>query len=309
MPVLKIPGVPPLLFPPLPYPAGALPPFPQLPSAGQVLTSDAGGLPVAPNQKSKWGIYTAGSTVVLAIAPDSIVSLEYKRDWRIPNYPQENGAFESYNKVKMPFDARLHMTKGGSLADRQAFLIDLESAAASLDLYDIVTPEETYLNANISHINYMRRADHGLGLIEVEIWLTEIRVTSNPSFSNTIDPSSQSKVNDGTVQAQPLTTAASNASTTIVNPNTATVTSLQDTSSTVDPAVAAPIISSQTPAQQVAAPVFDSIPRDIQGAAVSILQGQVNAYYNKVTGDIRKTLTIPGVSFSTSLLPFPNRIL
>ena len=123
----------------------------------------------------QWGILLGSDRV---INPDSIVALEYKQDYNVPNYPQEQGAFQSYNKVKLPQEQRVRMTKGGSLADRSAFLSAIKSAAASLNLYTILTPETSYENANITHYDLKRTATEGVGLITVDVWFTEIRNTA-----------------------------------------------------------------------------------------------------------------------------------
>lgn len=148
--------------------------------------------------RPKWGIYKDG---VLAIAADAVASVEYKQDFRIADYPMESGAFESYNKVATPYDARVRLTKGGSTTDRAAFLAAIEAAVASLDLYQVVTPERTYLSANVQSMDYRRQTNHGVGLLTVEIRLVEVRITVAAKFSNTVQPSSADAVNVGTVQA------------------------------------------------------------------------------------------------------------
>lgn len=146
-----------------------------------------------------WGIFQNGNQV-LNPAPDSIISLDFKKEWSLPNYPQELGAFQSYNKVTMPYDARIRMTKGGLGGVRNAFLESVDTIAASLDLYDIVTPDRTYLNANINHYDITRSAVNGVELLTVDIYLTEIRNTVVASFSNVKQPSS---ANQKAVQSNP----------------------------------------------------------------------------------------------------------
>lgn len=146
----------------------------------------------------KWGIALNG---VMQIVPDSIVSLEYKRDWQIPNYRQEAGAFQSYNKVATPYDAKIRMTKGGTDADRYDFLDAIDFAAESLNLYDIVTPDQTYNSANIVHYDYRRTSTNGVSLLTVDISLIEVRVNATATFSNTVAPSGADPVNGGSVQA------------------------------------------------------------------------------------------------------------
>lgn len=147
----------------------------------------------------KWGI---GINGFFTIVPDSVVDLEFKADWQVPNYPQELGAFQSYNKVKLPFDARVRMTKGGREAERAAFLNSIDSLSNSLQLVDVVTPTKIYTNANIVHYDYRRTSSNGVTLLTVDIGLQEIRIAPSPAFTNTQQPSGADAKNDGLVQPQ-----------------------------------------------------------------------------------------------------------
>lgn len=147
----------------------------------------------------KWGI---GQNGFFSIVPDSVLSVAVKRDWQLPNYPQEEGAFQSYNKVTMPFDARVSMSKGGSDADRAAFLATIDSMSESTELYDVVMPELIMQNANIVHYDYRRTSTNGIGLLTVDLWLLEIRVAPSPAFTNTAKPSGADAQQGGMVQPQ-----------------------------------------------------------------------------------------------------------
>lgn len=157
-------------------------------------------------QGPKWGIGIGG---VFQIFPDSFLEIEFKRDWVVPDYPQELGAFQSYNKVATPYEAKVRMTKGGTEADRQQFLDTVDALASSLALVDVVTPTRIYQNANITHYDYRRTATNGVGLLTVDIWLEEIRVAPNPAFTQTAKPDGQDPQQTGQVQAQPATPAQS----------------------------------------------------------------------------------------------------
>lgn len=155
-----------------------------------------------------WGIYQKGDVVVAA---DSVVSFEYRREWHVADFPQEAGAFASYNKVGHPFDVRVSMSKGGTESERSYFLATIESVAASLDLYEVWTPERTYLNVNIARVDYRRTARQGAGLITVDLWLVEIRATATAMLSGTKTNSGASTVSLGIVQPQTPTAAQSRA--------------------------------------------------------------------------------------------------
>lgn len=155
--------------------------------------------------RAEWGVYLSGTRI---IEPDSIVALDYRREWRIADYPLEKGAFESYDKVAIPFDIHLRMTKGGSDSDRDDFLYSLEQVAASLNLLDVATPEITYLSVNITSLNYMRSAANGVGLLTVDVGLRQIRVTvtSEMGVSTVANVTSTDPVTVG--QVQPVTPSA-----------------------------------------------------------------------------------------------------
>lgn len=176
-----------------------------------------------------WGIFLDGFPVVLA---DNVVSLEFKQDFRVANYPVEKGAFSSYNKVQMPFEVRIRFSTGGSASDREAFIDSIAAVISDTNLYDVVTPEVTYFGVNLTHQDY-RRVASSVGLLSIDVWCQEIRSASlstsasadrnatqpnettptagtGTAGSGTVSrlivqpsfPSAATQVNDGTVQAQ-----------------------------------------------------------------------------------------------------------
>lgn len=160
----------------------------------QLLTQDAAGILSGFPQ---WGIFLNGFPVVLA---DNVVSVDYKQDWTISDYPLEQGAFESYDKVAHPFECKVRFSAGGSVGNRQSFLNSIAAIAGNLTLYDIVTPEETYTSVNITHYDYRRTSINGVGLITVDVWAVQVRVTATASFQNVTSPTSASPQNGGIVQ-------------------------------------------------------------------------------------------------------------
>lgn len=155
----------------------------------------------------RWGIYLKDKLVLEA---DSMKSIDYVQGSKISDYPQEEGAFQSYNKVATPYEVRVELTKGGNQRERAAFLTAVEKAAASLDLYDVVTPEKTYTSVNIERYSLRRTAGEGLGLITVDIWLVQIRNSAATAFTNTAQPSGAGAQNVGSVRPQTPTTGVTN---------------------------------------------------------------------------------------------------
>jgi hypothetical protein len=135
----------------------------------------------------------------------SVVDFEYKQDWSVSDYPVEQGGFQSYDKVQLPGDIRMRVAAGGSSSNRQALLDIVAGLANSIELFNVYTPEETYVNYNVTHYDYARKANSGAGLIIVDIWLTEIRVTATSAFSNTQQPGNSGQQSLGPVQPSQAT--------------------------------------------------------------------------------------------------------
>jgi stage V sporulation protein SpoVS len=162
----------------------------------------------------KWGVFNLDGSV--ALQPDSIISLDFKRELLVPNYSMEQGAFQSYNKVATPSDTNVRMTKGGSDSVREAFLIAVSTLVKSLTLVNIAMPEGAVIQSvNAVRFDFRRTATNGVGLITVDVAFQEIRVTATTTFSNTAQPSGADPQNGGSVQAQSPTVGAA----TLFGPN------------------------------------------------------------------------------------------
>lgn len=154
----------------------------------------------------QWGIFLNG---VQAIKPDSVVDFTYKSEYTLSDYPVEQGAFQTYDKVQVPYDVRLRLSAGGSASKRQTFMTALETLKASLSLYTVMTPEFIYPSVNFTHIDYKRTATNGVGLIVADVWGLQVRQTATTAFSNTKSAAGASPVSNGTVQPVPPTNSQS----------------------------------------------------------------------------------------------------
>ena len=169
-----------------------------------VITADKLPPPALP----PWGVYDSNGDQV--VTPDTFVGIDYAASYSLPTYPVEGGAFQTYNKVERPFDVPVMFAKGGALEDRQEFIADCELARASLDLYTIVTPEQTFASVNIENFGYSRVADKGANLIHAEFRFTQIRVTAKVTYTTTANPNGADAQSAGTIQtAAPTGTQAS----------------------------------------------------------------------------------------------------
>lgn len=135
----------------------------------------------------QWGLFLDGEPAVIA---ESVVSFEYKQNYRISNFAiepsnqQSAGGFESFNKVQMPFDVVLRFATGDTPTARQELLESVDAACASLDLMDAVTPEAVYQSINPIHYDYRRTAVNGVTLLIVDVFCEQVRTTASSSFTN-----------------------------------------------------------------------------------------------------------------------------
>lgn len=190
--VPNVPGVPSVIF------AAASQAF-------QLLTGDAlslfRGAPSAP-----WGIYLGGVQVVQA---ETITSFDYKQQWSIADFPIERGSFESYNKVAIPFETGFRFASGGTDVERASMLSSIQAIAGNTVLYNVVTPDAVYIGVNISRYDYRQTATDGVGLLQVDVFASEIRQVVGIALSSTKSPSSAAQTNTGPVQATAATSPQS----------------------------------------------------------------------------------------------------
>jgi hypothetical protein len=184
--------------------------------ATQVITGALGGFAALPGAQQ----ISAALGINIVPVTASMVNFEYKQDWPISNYPQEQGAFQSYDKVTLPFDVRLKLACGGPTATRQAFLTTAFAIAGgaapgaplvlsgsgappnNTALFDIVTPERTYTSCSCTHIEFSRAAQNGATIIIADMFFQQISVTSTTNFANTQQPGNAGQVGIGNQQPQ-----------------------------------------------------------------------------------------------------------
>ena len=181
----RVPGVPPL-------PAGPLVALPAL-ALGD-LSSLFGAI-----STKQWGIFSSTGSPIFTV--DSVGLIEYSQDYRISDYPQEQGGFQSYNKVALPFQGKVTFLVNQS---RTTFLNQLPAQLASLSLVSLVTPEITYPSANIIHQGYRRTSRNGVTLIAVDVWVEEVR-TATATTSTTAGAGSAVGAITGSASGTPTT--------------------------------------------------------------------------------------------------------
>ena len=151
---------------------------------------------------AQWGIFLNGAAVVTA---NNVMGVEYRAEWAISDFPVEEGGFESFDKVQLPFDVRVRFCSDGTPAGRAALLNSLDAIDGDLNLYDVVTPEFVYSSVNIAHVDYRRTAQNGVGIIQAEVWLLRVNVntqsgvtTASISPNGTATPAASSATSEAT---------------------------------------------------------------------------------------------------------------
>lgn len=143
------------------------------------------------------------------IVPDTVPKFEFRGEARVSDYPVEQGAFASYNKVRQPFDIRMVMVcsglnyaqsainaiglnLGSKYMERADFLTTLDYMMETTDLFTIVTPDKAYANVNMEHFDYKRESRNGATMLIVEAWFREIRLTASATYSDSGQVNSES---------------------------------------------------------------------------------------------------------------------
>jgi hypothetical protein len=212
----------PLPFPNIPLVPG-VPPIPRLPGSHNVLislgvdalTSLLWQSTIAP---PVWGVFDSNGNQV--VNPDSVIDFESRAEWQLSSFPVQRGAFKSYNKVVVPPEYTVRMSKGGSASDRANFLAQIDAIAGDTNLYTIMTPEQSYLNCNISRRQIIRQGVSGAFFLMVDLFFVTVNQTTAqynqlptialpsgltlPSLTNAQDPTAQPAQNQGTVYPQPV---------------------------------------------------------------------------------------------------------
>lgn len=152
-----------------------------------------------------WGLYKADGTLIQA---DSVVSLDFKGISKVSEVPLQSGSFAAYNKVQMPDLQSLRLIKTGTDSARNQFLLAIDAAKKSTDLYYIVTPEKTYIDATIEEYDYKRTAQDGVSMLIVDIRFKQIRQV-RPAFStvkleDAKTPTGITRQSGGLVQPLPI---------------------------------------------------------------------------------------------------------
>lgn len=175
-----------------------------------------------------WGVFD--STNNLAVNADSVQDMGWRKENRIPNFPIQQGQFGTYNRVGLPSEISVMLSKGSAngngLAARTKFLQEVDALVAqtNINLYTIRTPEKSYVNVSVTRAELSRRGVANANYIDVELYFIEIaQVTAQYSTAvaptpNAAAPSAIPPVNQGLNNPQVPTTAVQQSALAAITP-------------------------------------------------------------------------------------------
>ncbi len=197
-------------MPLIPYPD--VPPLPGVPklnasSAGYVAAAltVVGELLPANLFGPQWAILDQ-KTGQRLLQPDSFVAIEYREEHKIPNYPIEQGSFQSYNKVALPYDIKLTVSCGGNGAMTiPQFLTAIDSMLQNLTIVSITAPPDSFPLTSLVHVDYRRESRQGVTLILAQLWFQELRIPPDLAGPPAAAASGAEAISNG--QVSPVTPA------------------------------------------------------------------------------------------------------
>lgn len=152
-----------------------------------------------------YGIYSPSSGSEVLQGYNSVIGFGFSADEHVPVYPIEQGGFQSYNKVALPFGAKLQYTVyQDQLED---FIAVLEGLRTDTNLYAVVTPVYSWMNCNVNHWDTRLQNSKAVSMWIIDVWLSEIRqqqtslgTGNSASPTATATPDTQAQTNGGWAQ-------------------------------------------------------------------------------------------------------------
>src|SRR5579863_2690901 len=144
-----------------------------------------------------WGVFDSNNRLV--VNADSVQDFGWRKENRIPNFPIQSGQFGTYNRIGLPSEASVVLSKGSAngngLGARTAFLqqIDAIVAQKNISLYTIRTPEKSYINVSVTRAEMSRRGVGNANYIDVELYFIEIAPV-DAQFSTVATPTNNASV-------------------------------------------------------------------------------------------------------------------
>lgn len=159
----------------------------------------------------------ASDTFIPLTIPDQWEEFGFRYETALSDYPQEQGAFQPYNKVTRPFAITTTLVKTGSDITRLTWFLAIQQQESQnpTQLYTLISPQGIFADYVISGMSYTTRKERGSNMLYLDVTFTQIPqiIAMDGSFQNTLAPKSSPVSQIGRV----FTQAASGAQTGLVN--------------------------------------------------------------------------------------------
>lgn len=185
-------------------------------AALQALSFAASRLPSLNPPTPIYAVVSSDTFIPLAV-PDSWGEFSAKYETQLSDYPQEQGAYQPYNKVRRPTEVLVQLIKTGSDLARFTWLAAIQQQEANnpQQLYTLISPQLIATDYSLSGLSYETRQDRGSNKLFLNIRFTEIPQipSSLGTYTNVLEAKS------GPLQqiGQLYTNASSAASTALIN--------------------------------------------------------------------------------------------
>ena len=159
----------------------------------------------------------ASDTFIPLTIPDQWDEFSFRYETALSDYPQEQGAFQPYNKVTRPFAVNATLVKTGSDLSRLTWFLAIQQQESQnpTQLYTLISPQGIFTDYVIAGMSYVTRKERGSNMLYLDIAFTQIPqiISTDGSFQNTLAPKSSPVAQIGRV----FTQAATGAQTALVN--------------------------------------------------------------------------------------------
>lgn len=181
-------------------------------TALQLLSLVASKLPKINPPAPYYAIFASDTFLPLCV-PTSWQEFTLRYDTALSDYPQEQGAFQPYNKVKRPQTIDVTVTKMGSDVTRQLWLMAIRQfeAAYPQQLYTLVSPQGIYVDFTLAGLSYTTRQDRGSHLLYLTMRFVEIPPlpSSRGLYDNVAEPAARPLQQVGQIFTRAATAAES----------------------------------------------------------------------------------------------------
>lgn len=150
--------------------------------------------------ETEWGVYKSGTSEP-AVEVDSVVEMGQRKGAQVPSFRIENGSFANYNKVEISREVHVVLSKGGSEYERSQFLLWLQTNVKAPTLFDVISPEQRFLDMTLIDYRIDRDSGSGVTVIFAECIFQEIRQVAVTYYKSTQSPNDAAAT--PTAKAQP----------------------------------------------------------------------------------------------------------